>query len=133
VSAHRRELCWLSIHDMIQLQSVAAVYYYYRHKEVLQLDPPIIFGRQHSYDTCCGDYFANICNTKLFRTKTYFRRSASTSWNSLHSTETFPDALTCPTFVNYAKSVYLSNCDLWVYFVVINLCSYFLYLFVYCS
>ena len=70
VSAHRRELCWLSIPDMIQLQSVAAaMYHYYSHKEVLQLDRPLDFGRQHSYDTCCGDYFANICNTKLFRTK----------------------------------------------------------------
>jgi len=37
------------------------MYRYYKYKEVLQLDPPIIvFGCQHSYDTRCGDYFANI-------------------------------------------------------------------------
>jgi len=69
MSSHYRELCWLSTPDMIQLQSVAAMYRYYKYKEVLQLDPPIVFGHQHSYDTRCGDYFANICNTKLFRTK----------------------------------------------------------------
>jgi len=35
VSSHRRELCWLSIPDMIRLQSVAAMYHYYKYKEVL--------------------------------------------------------------------------------------------------
>jgi len=110
VSAHHKELCWLSIPDMIQLQSGSPMYRYYRHKEVLPLDPPIVFGRQHSYDTRCGDYFANTCNTSLFRTKRYFRSSTSSSWNSLPSTVTFPDPSTCPMFVNYAKSMYLSNC-----------------------
>jgi len=62
-------LCVTKQKKMIQLQFVAAMYHYYKYKEVLQLDPPIVFGRRHSYDTCCGDYFANICNTKLFRTK----------------------------------------------------------------
>ena len=109
VSAHRKDLCWLSIPDMIQLQSVAAMYHYYKRKEVLKLDPPIVFGRQHSYDTRCGDYFANICSTKLCRTRRYFRTSATSSWNSLHSTEPFPDTLTCSMFVNYAKSVYLGS------------------------
>jgi len=124
VSSHRWELGWLSI----QLQSVAAMYRYYKYKEVLQLDPPIVFGRQHSYDTHCGD-FANICNTKLSRTKRYFRSSASSSWNSLHSTETFPDKLTCPMFVNYAKSVYLSYYNLWVcrVVIIISLCTVFVF------
>ena len=78
-------------------------------KEVLKLDPPIVFGLQHSYDTCCGDYFANICSTKLCRTRWHFRSITTSSWNSLHSTESFPDTLTCSMFVNYAKSVYLGS------------------------
>ena len=77
VSALCRDLCWLSIPDMIQLQSIAAMYHYYKRKQVLKLDPPIVFGLQHSYDTRCGDYFGNICSTKLCRTRRYFCSSAT--------------------------------------------------------
>ena len=82
---------------------------YYKQKVTLQLDLSIVFGRQHSYNTCCGDYVANICNSKLSRTRKYFRCSASAYWNSIHSTASFPSTLTCPIFVNYAKSICLAK------------------------
>ena len=82
---------------------------YYKQKETLQLDPPIVFGRQHSYNTRCGDHFANTCNSKLSRTRKYFHCSASAYWNSIHSTALFPSTLTCPIFVNYAKFIYLAK------------------------
>ena len=77
---------------------------YYKGKETLQLDPPIIFGCQHSCNTQCGDYFVNICNFKHSRTRKYFCCSASTHWNSIHSTASLPSTLTCPILINYAKS-----------------------------
>ena len=79
---------------------------HYKQKETLQLDPPIAFGCQHSYDTRCSDYFANTCNSKLSRTRKYFCCSAFAYWNSIHSTASFPSTLTGPIFVNYAKSIY---------------------------
>ena len=38
VTSHRRELSWLPVSHIIQLQSIAAMSYYY-HQEALFLDP----------------------------------------------------------------------------------------------
>ena len=62
----------LSVSDIMQLQSVAAMFHYYQQKETLQLDPPIVFGRQHLYNTRCGDYFANPSSSNFSRTRCSF-------------------------------------------------------------
>ena len=110
------------------------MFHYYKQKENLQLDPPIVFGHQHSHNTRCSDYFANTCNSKLSRARKYFHCSASTYWNSIHATASFPSALTGPFFVNYAKSIILSYVIMSVKFVTtcLVLCSYYIYLFFVC-
>ena len=61
VSCHRRELKWLPIASMVQLQSITAMSRYLHQGKTLQLDPPILLGWQHSYATRCSNYYANPC------------------------------------------------------------------------
>ena len=49
ISMHRNVLKWLPISYQIKLRNVAAMSRYYRQKGCLLLDPPILYGRQHSY------------------------------------------------------------------------------------
>ena len=46
--------------------------YYYRRGRCLQLDPPVQYGRQHSYQTR-RDNFANVTLCRLASTKSDFR------------------------------------------------------------
>ena len=77
---HRNVLKWLLISYQIKLRStsVAAMSRYYRQKGCLLLHPPILYGRQRSYRTCCKEYFASVDLCRLASTKRHFRFAATT-------------------------------------------------------
>ena len=84
----------------------------------LLLDPPIQFGRQHSYQTCCRENFASVAMCRLTSTMRHFRFAASTWWNSL-STHIHDDNV---NFINVVRKFYLDDC-LSSFFCVLC-CSY---------
>ena len=59
--------------------------YYYQRGTCLQLDPPILYGRRHSYLTRCRGNFASVTLCCLASTKSNFHSVATTWWNSLPS------------------------------------------------
>jgi len=105
VTLHCRELNWLPISLMVQLQSIAAMSHYFQQRETLQLDPPILFGHQHSNGTCCSDCFANPYTYQLSRTMKYFHSSVSTWWNDADSMIRFPPRIPHCDLVNCVKSM----------------------------
>ena len=84
VTLHCPQLNWLPISHQIMLKSVCAMYRYYHHDKqpCLLLDPPIVSGAQHNYNTRCKDSFANPTSFHLSTTKC-FCSSATKWWNSL--------------------------------------------------
>ena len=70
VSTHRNtrrnNLNWLPISHQIKFRSIHAVLrYYHQNTGCLLLDPPIQFGRQHSYQTRCRENFASVALCRL--------------------------------------------------------------------
>ena len=107
ISMHHNVLKWLPISYQIKLRSVAAMSRCYRQKGCLLLDPPILYGRQHSYQTRCREYFASVDLCRLASTKRHFHFAATTWWNSL------PLSLHDCSNINFMKEVkefYLDNC-----------------------
>ena len=77
-------LNWLPISHQIKFRSIHAVLRYYRQDiGCLLLDPPIQFGRQHSYQTRCRENFASVAMCRLTSIMRHFHFAASTWWNSL--------------------------------------------------
>ena len=59
-------------------------YNYYLGKGVA-LNPPILFGTQHSYETRQPKHCAGIVHCRKSFTQRFFRCQAATWWNSLPS------------------------------------------------
>ena len=58
VSAHRTQLGWLPIDTLIHYRTLCTMCQLY-HKTFNLLNPPILFGPQHTYSTRCPPTFAN--------------------------------------------------------------------------
>ena len=114
VSLHRCQLNWLLISHQIMFKSSCAMYHHYHHDKqpCLLLDPPIVFGAQHSYNTWCKecwckDCFSNPPSYHLSTTKKYFRSSATTWWNSL--LKSIPIDCNYNSFIFSVKDFYLNT------------------------
>jgi len=83
VSQHRLALGWLPVATQVRYRSLCAMHHQYCHPQSISLDPPILFGPQHSYRTRCPSYFANLPRCALSFTQSFFRYSASKWWNNL--------------------------------------------------
>ena len=55
----------------VKHRSLCAMYHQYS----ISLDPPILFGTQHSYRTCCPSQYAHLPSTQKF-----FRYSSTLVW-----------------------------------------------------
>ena len=82
VSAHRTGLGWLPVDTLIRHRTLCTMHQLY-HKTFNLLDPPILFGPQHTYSTRCPPTFANIERCRLSRTQTFFRYQGAKWWNDL--------------------------------------------------
>ena len=108
VSLYRCQLNWLPISYHIMFKSSCAMYRHYYHdkQHCLLLNPPIVFGAQHSYNTRCKDCFANPPSYHLSTTKNYLCSSATTWWNSL--LKSIPIDCNYNSFVFSVKDFYLN-------------------------
>ena len=107
ITRHRNNLNWLPISYQIKFRSIHAMLRYYRQDiGCLLLDPPIQFGRQHSYQTRCRENFANVAMCRLTSTMRHFRFAASTWWNSL-PTHIHDNNV---NFINVVRKFYLDDC-----------------------
>ena len=123
ISRHRNNLNWLPISYQIKFRSIHAMLLYYRQDiGCLLLDPPIQFGRQHSYQTRCRENFASVAMCRLASTMRHFRFAASTWWNSLpthiHDNNInvvrkfyLDDCLSCFLCVYYSVVIFLRCCN----------------------
>ena len=82
VSARRTELGWLPVDTLIRYRTLCTMHQLY-HKTFNLLDPPILFGPQHTYSTRCPPTFANIERCCLSQTQTFFRHQGAKWWNDL--------------------------------------------------
>ena len=103
VSLHRHRLNWLPTSHQIIKSACAMCRHYHHDKQLcLLLDPPIMLGAQHSYNTQCKDCFVNPLSYPLSTTKKYFCSSATPWWNSFMKSIT----IDC----NYNSFVFLCVC-----------------------
>ena len=72
VSVSHEQLGLPNISEEIEIHSLAAFHCHCFSHQCLQLQPPITFGRSHTYNTWCKAYFANSTYHHLVRTQTYF-------------------------------------------------------------
>ena len=56
VSAHRTELGWLPVDTLIRYRTLCTMHQLY-HRTFTLLNPPILFGPQHTYSTRCPPTF----------------------------------------------------------------------------
>ena len=89
VSVPREQLGWPNISEEIEIRSLTAFHRHWFSRQCLQLQPPMTFGRTHTYNTQCKTYFAKIIYHYLARTQQYFRHGATCDEISYH--------LKCPT------------------------------------
>ena len=73
---------WLPVDTLIRHRTLCTMHQLY-HKTFNLLDPPILFGPQHTYSTQCPPTFANIERCRLSRTHTFFRYQGAKWWNDL--------------------------------------------------
>ena len=85
ISHHRDNLRWLSISSFIRYRSMLTMFDNYYLEKGVALEPPILFGVQHSYRTRRPKYFAAISRCRLSFTKRFFRCQAIHWWNALPS------------------------------------------------
>ena len=85
ISHHRGNLRWLSISSFIRYRSMLTMFDNYYLEKGVALEPPILFGVQHSYRTRRPKYFAAIPRCRLSFTKRFFRCQAIHWWNALPS------------------------------------------------
>ena len=115
VSTHRNNLNWLLISHQIKFRSICAVLcYYHQNTGCLLLDPPIQFGRQHSYQTRCRENFASVALCHLASTKRHFCSAASTWWNSLPA-HIYDNNM---NFMKEVRKFYLNDCLLLVFLLL---------------
>ena len=67
VSAHRTELGWLPVDALIRYRILCTMHQLY-HRTFTWLNPPILFGPQHTYST----RFVNTMRCRLSRTQSFF-------------------------------------------------------------
>ena len=82
VSAHRTELGWLPVDALICYCTLCTMHQLY-HRTFTLLNPPIMFGPQHTYSTRCPPTFANTIRCHLSRTQSFFRYQSTKWWNAL--------------------------------------------------
>ena len=75
---HRGNLRWLSISSFIRYRSMLTMFDNYYLEKGVALEPPILFGVQHSYSTRRPKYFAAIPRCRLSFTKRFFGARLST-------------------------------------------------------
>ena len=110
VSSHHHNLNWLPVSHQIKLRSLCTMFrYYYQRGKCLQLDPPVQYGRQHSYQTRCRDSFASVILCHLASTKSNFRSAATTWWNSLPS-HIYDSNLNLGNFTKAVRNFYMDHC-----------------------
>ena len=83
VSVPHEQLGWPNISEEIEIRSLAAFHHHCFSRQCLQLQPPITFGRSHTYNTRCKAYFANSTYHHLARTQQSFRHRTTCWWNKL--------------------------------------------------
>ena len=83
ISSHRARLRWLPVESQIEYRSLCAIHRQYSSHQCVPLDPPIVFGTQHSYSTRSSEQFANIHCCRLTKTQRSFRYAAAMWWNKL--------------------------------------------------
>ena len=83
ISSHRARLRWLPVESQIEYRSLCAIHRQYSSHQCVPLDPPIVFGTQHSYSTRSLERFANIHCCRLTKTQRSFRYAAAMWWNKL--------------------------------------------------
>ena len=57
ISSHRARLKWLPVESQIEYRSLCAIHRQYSSHQCVPLDPPIVFGTQHSYSTRSSERF----------------------------------------------------------------------------
>ena len=57
------------------------------HRTFTLLNPPILFGPQHTYSTRCPPTFANTVRCRLSRTQSFFRYQNAKWWNEFELPE----------------------------------------------
>ena len=81
VSAHRAALGWLPVDTLIRYHALCTMHQLYS-RTLNLLDPPILFGPQHTYSTRCPPTFANIERRRLSWTHAdLFRYQGAKWWN----------------------------------------------------
>ena len=83
ISSHRARLRWLPVESQIEYRSLCAIHRQYSSHQCVPLDPPIVFGTQHSYSTRSSERFANIHCCRLTKTQRSFRYAGAMWWNKL--------------------------------------------------
>ena len=71
VSAHHTELGWLPVDALICYHALCTMHQLY-HRTFTLLNPPILFGPQHTYSTRCPPTFANTVRCRLSQTQSFF-------------------------------------------------------------
>ena len=82
VSRHCQAIGWLSMPLLTQHRTLCAMLDQYTCRGIL-LNPPIQFGRHHTYNTRCPVHCAMVARCRLALSKRHFRQKAITWWNSL--------------------------------------------------
>ena len=102
VSFHRARLRWLPVSMFIRYRSLLTMFYNYYLSKGVALNPPILFGTQHSYETRQSKHCAGVVRCRQSFTQRFFWYQAATWWNSLPSillTDSFSSSLYIITFM----------------------------------
>ena len=83
ISSHRSRLRWLPVESQIEYRSLCAIHRQCSSHQCVPLDPPIVFGTQHSYSTRSLEQFANTHCCRLTKMQRSFRYAAAMWWNKL--------------------------------------------------
>ena len=69
ISNHFKHLGWLPLQELIQFHCLCSMFAQCHQHRCIPLDPPIVFGHQHVYDTRRPDIFASVslCHLSLTR------------------------------------------------------------------
>ena len=125
ISHHRGNLRWLSISSFIRYRSMLTMFDKYYLEKGVALEPPILFGAQHSYRTRCPKYFAAIPRCRLSFTKRFFRCQAIHWWNALPSEFFMISQLFPATYLDtFLISLKLYVWFLWLYLFCFVVCTY---------
>jgi len=78
---------WLPIDQFVQYKSILAMCYQHYLGSGILFNPPIEFGKKHSFRTRQSPWFVNIprCKTCFGQLQHFFKYKATTWWNSIPS------------------------------------------------